>query len=68
MNDDDLMTTAEVAEFLRRPEGTIRQWRHRGVGPRGFRQLGLVMYRRSEVRRFLAECEATGVGAGPEAA
>lgn len=57
-SEDPLWTTAEVAEYLRRPEGTLRQWRHKGVGPKGFRQVGLVVYRRSEVMRWLAELEA----------
>lgn len=58
-NDDDpLMTTAEVGLAYRRPEGTIRQWRHKGYGPRGFRVGGLVMYRSSEVARWLREQES----------
>jgi hypothetical protein len=56
--DDPLMVTAEVAEMLHRPEGTLRQWRHRGFGPKGFFSMGgVVMYRRSAVEAFLAECE-----------
>lgn len=55
--DDILWTTGEVAEYLRRPEGTIRQWRHRSYGPPGFRVGGVVMYWRSGVLRWLAEQE-----------
>jgi len=63
---DELWTTAEAAAYLRRPEGTLRQWRHKGFGPKGFRVGGIVMYRQSAVEAFLAECEAaeqTRVGA-----
>ncbi|WP_327047268.1 helix-turn-helix domain-containing protein [Microbispora sp. NBC_01189] len=55
--EDALWTTAEAAAYLRRPEGTLRQWRHKGVGPKGFRQMGRVVYRRSEVMRWLEEQE-----------
>lgn len=49
------MTTAEVAQFYHRPQGTLRQWRHRGYGPQGWFYLGgVVMYPRDEVERFLA--------------
>lgn len=55
---DDLLTTAEVAARIKRPAGTIRQWRHRGYGPQGFRIGGTVVYRRSSVEAFIAECES----------
>lgn len=58
MDDDDLMTTAEVSARLYRPQGTLRQWRHRGYGPKYFLLGGVAMYRRSSVEAFLAECEA----------
>lgn len=54
---DPIWTTAATASYLRRPEGTLRQWRQRGFGPKGFRVGGLLMYRRSEVLRWLAEQE-----------
>lgn len=57
--EDELLTTAEVGQLLRRPEGTIRQWRHRNYGPRGFRIGGSVLYRRGAVDAFIRECEAT---------
>lgn len=34
--DDPLMTTSELADYLRRPAGTFRQWRHRGYDGSGF--------------------------------
>lgn len=52
------MTTIEVADMIRKPAGTLRQWRHRGYGPQGFRVGNTVVYRRTEVERWLAEQEA----------
>ncbi|MFB4300629.1 helix-turn-helix transcriptional regulator [Actinomadura sp. NTSP31] len=57
LEDDQLWTTTETASYLRRPPGTLRQWRHRGFGPKGFRCGGIVVYRRSEVLRWIAEQE-----------
>lgn len=57
------MTTAEVAEYYHRPQGTLRQWRHRGYGPQGWFALGgVVMYPRSEVERFLTQARTTSPG------
>lgn len=64
---DDLLTTAEAAAELRRPPGTLRQWRHRGYGPRGFALGGRVVYRRSEVDTFIAACEAAETDGRPAA-
>lgn len=58
------MDTKETASYLRRPPETLRQWRHRGVGPRSFRAEGRVLYRRTEVDAWLTRQEqATGAGA-----
>lgn len=53
----DLMTTSEVAEYLRLPEATLRFWRHEGkTGPRAFRMGGRrVMYRRQDVDAWLMQ-------------
>lgn len=53
----DFMTTAELAAWLRVPVGTIRQWRHRGYGPKGFRIGGSVLYRRSVAAAWVAKQE-----------
>jgi predicted DNA-binding transcriptional regulator AlpA len=57
MTDDELLTTNEVGKILRKPVGTIRQWRHRGYGPKGFRLGGSVVYRRSAVEAWIRDCE-----------
>jgi hypothetical protein len=58
-NDDDLLlTTADVAAITRAPTSTVRYWLHLGCGPHGFRVGRRVLYRRSEVMRWLAGHEA----------
>lgn len=59
MSDDELLTTSEVSAILRKPVGTIRQWRHRSYGPKGFRLGGSVVYRRSVVDAWVRDCEAS---------
>ncbi|WP_307873954.1 MULTISPECIES: helix-turn-helix domain-containing protein [unclassified Frankia] len=54
---DELLRTVEVAALLKVPPGTLRQWRHRGFGPRGFALGGTVRYRRSVVDAWIAAQE-----------
>lgn len=52
----DLMTTTEVADYIKTPEATLRYWRHRNEGPRAFRLGGRrVMYRRQDVDAWLMD-------------
>lgn len=64
VDDDELLTTAEVGQILRKPVGTLRQWRHRSFGPKGFRLGGTVVYRRSAVDAWIRDCEAAETRAG----
>ena len=52
---DPLMTPAELAEECKVEIATIYSWRTRGMGPKGFKLAGSLRFRRSEVRRWLAE-------------
>jgi DNA-binding transcriptional MerR regulator len=52
-HDEDLLTTAEVAEILRAPISTVRYWRHIGGGPARFRLGRRVLYRRCDVETSL---------------
>lgn len=55
----DFLTTRQVAELTGIPEATLRFWRHLGTtGPASF-ALGprRVVYRRSEIDRWIAEQE-----------
>lgn len=55
---DDLLNTAELAEWLRVPVRTIEDWRSRGkCGPNFIRIGGHVRYRRSTIERWLDSLE-----------
>ena len=65
MPDDELMPIAEAAAYLKRPVRTLYDWRHRNVGPRSARMRGRVVYRRSDLDKWLdAQFEATAAGDG----
>lgn len=53
----ELLTTKQLATYLNKPVNTIRGWRHRKVGPAGFKLGRDVVYRRTNVDAWLAECE-----------
>jgi excisionase family DNA binding protein len=50
---DPLLTQEEVAEYLRKPPGTLEQWRSRGFGPEYHKVGHDVRYRMSEVDAWL---------------
>lgn len=52
---NDLLTTSEVADFLRTPVSTLRYWRQVGRGPSSFRIGARVVYDREELARWLDE-------------
>lgn len=52
---DPLMTLKEVAERIRRPEAQLRWMRHNGTGPRSAKIAGRVMYRQSDVEKWIAD-------------
>ena len=52
---DALLTPAEVAERLRRPIATVRFWRATGTGPKGANVHGRVLYRQSDVEKWLED-------------
>jgi len=63
MQDDDFMTTTQVAERLNIPVSTVRYWRFMGQGPKSF-TMGqrTVRYRSSDVEAWLdAQYQATSV-------
>ncbi|WP_083472998.1 helix-turn-helix domain-containing protein [Frankia sp. R43] len=53
----EFLTTEDLALKLRRPVGTIRNWRLRGYGPCGFKVGNTVLYRREAVDDWIAEQE-----------
>lgn len=55
VNEDSLLTTAEVAAIFRLSAGRLRNLRHQGRGPRGFKIGKSVRFRLGDVRAWLAE-------------
>lgn len=55
VSDHDLMTFEEVADRLRVPVGTIRNWRVDGIGPNGAKIGRRVKFRRADVEAWLKE-------------
>jgi predicted DNA-binding transcriptional regulator AlpA len=53
------MTTNQVSTETGIPAATLRYWRHSGTGPASFSLGKRVVYRRSEVDRWISEQEQT---------
>ena len=68
--DDELLHTKQVAEQYGINAGTLRFWRSTDQGPVSFTlgPRGRVVYRRSEVEKWLAQQEATTRRGGGDAA
>ena len=49
----ELLDTKEASEFIRIPEGTLVQYRHRGRGPAYIRLGRHVRYEKKELKRWL---------------
>jgi hypothetical protein len=53
----DLLTEAEAAEYLRRPNRTLADWRMRGEGPPYLKthagRSGRVLYRRADLEAWV---------------
>jgi predicted DNA-binding transcriptional regulator AlpA len=64
----DIMCAREVSELTGVPLGTLRYWRHADLGPASFTLGRRVVYRRSEVERWIAEQEAATRRGGGDAA
>ncbi|MGH2689338.1 MAG: helix-turn-helix domain-containing protein [Actinomycetota bacterium] len=63
MSESRYMTTAEVADLLRRPVETLRYWRWQGEGPPSFKIGRKVLYDRRDVETFIAEARREQVPA-----
>jgi len=50
-----LMTTDEVAAYLKVSVGTIHQWRYRGQGPRAAKVGRALRFRRGDVQAWLSQ-------------
>jgi hypothetical protein len=52
---DQILYLKEAAAFVRKPEGTMRYYRHLGIGPRSFRHGRNVAYWQTDLILWLAE-------------
>ena len=52
---EPLLTITDLSQMLGVPVDTLYGWRHRGLGPRGYRVGRQVRYRRASVEAWLAE-------------
>lgn len=57
-----LLPTDDAAQFLGVATGTMRWWRHKGVGPKSFKVGGKVMYKRADLQAYLDAQYANAVG------
>jgi hypothetical protein len=51
------MNTKQLSVLLEIPEGTLRQWRCAGVGPKWHKMRRNVRYDRAEVEQFIHQSE-----------
>lgn len=51
--DDELLNTRETGKYLKRPAGTLSQWRYLGRGPAYIRVGREVRYRKSDLDAWL---------------
>jgi predicted DNA-binding transcriptional regulator AlpA len=51
------LSTEQLSKFLGIPQGTLRQWRCSGVGPKWHKLRGSVRYDKTDVENFLHESE-----------
>ncbi|MEQ4568001.1 helix-turn-helix domain-containing protein [Paenarthrobacter sp. CAP02] len=58
-----LLTIQEVSEITRIPVATLRYWRHKGIGPKGARFGGKLMYSRESVDAWIRDAFETGESA-----
>lgn len=55
LNDDDLLTLAEVAGIVKVPVNTLRWWRQRGDGPVFFKLGRHLVTTRGDLQRWIDE-------------
>jgi hypothetical protein len=54
MPDEDWVTARELGQWLHIAEHTLAQWRYRRQGPTYTKVGGRVLYRRADVKQWLA--------------
>lgn len=66
---DEILYLNEAAAFVRKAEGTMRYYRHLGIGPRSFRHGRRVAYWKTDLILWLTEesCQPGGRDSGDHA-
>ena len=49
----ELLTTEEVSDVLKVKVGTLGTWRYKGIGPNYLKVCGVVLYKKSDISKFL---------------
>ena len=58
---DEPMTTKETANFLRVNRATLYRWRREDISPKYYNLNGKVMYKRSDLNRYLNQIAHTSL-------
>lgn len=67
MADDEILITEEVESLIRTPTATLAYWRSVGKGPAWFKAGRRVLYRKSDVERWIDENVVTPTSPEPAA-
>jgi excisionase family DNA binding protein len=59
---EEYLKIDEAAAYLRKPIETLRKWRSQGTGPRAAKAGRNLLYRRSEIDRWVREQERQPAG------
>lgn len=63
-----LLNITETSMRTTVPVGTLRYYRHKGIGPRSFRLGGRVVYKESDVEAWIEEQYSAAANDAPPAA
>ena len=59
---EEYLTIGQAANYMQRPVDTLYKWRSQGYGPRAAKVGRSLLYRRSEIDRWVRELEQEPVG------
>ena len=59
--EDELLTTKEVADYFKVDRATLYRWRRADTSPRYYNLNGKVMYKKSDLNRFLNQNKHTSL-------
>lgn len=62
---EEYLTIGQAADYMQKPVETLRKWRSQGYGPKAARAGRSLLYRRSEIDRWIRSQEEEPIGRGP---